>query len=93
MFRYSYEDQNLVDEQYPPSISLCGKKCVTCNRDYLKTDPVYINKVTGKQFTVTDRMDGKTTGVAYLITCTEPNCPLQYTGQYTVESTVYWAVC
>ena len=38
-------------------------------------------KVTGEQFTVKDQMDCKPTGIVYLITCAEPNCPLQYTGQ------------
>ena len=42
----NYEDQNLVDEQNHPPISPCGK-CVTCNCGYLKTDPVYSNKVAG----------------------------------------------
>ena len=73
--------ENLGNEQCQESpISAC-KKCVTCNHGFLKTDSVYTNKVTGEQFTITDEMDCKTTGIVYLITCAEPNCPLQYTGQ------------
>ena len=70
-----------INEQCHESpISACGK-CITCNKGYLKTDPLYYNKVTGEQFIITDNMDCKTTGIVYLITCAEENCPLQYIGQ------------
>ena len=47
-----FDDTENILEESP--ISSCGK-CVTCNRGFLNTDPVYYNKVTGEKFVVTQK--------------------------------------
>ena len=61
-------------------IKPCGA-CVTCRRGTLKTDPVYVNKITGEKFEVTENLNCKSTGILYLITCANFLCPMQYVGQ------------
>ena len=74
------EDHNLNNEQVTSPISPCGD-CITCKSGYFKADPVYTNKVTGKQFTATETLNCQSTSVVYLISCGVSGCPLQYVGQ------------
>ena len=61
-------------------ISKCNS-CITCNRGFLDTNPVYFNQWTGERDVWTEKMSCRSTNIIYLIKCSHPGCSMQYIGQ------------